>query len=513
MAKPVLVVGAGPTGMTAAIELRRAGFDVRIIDRSSHMAEHSQALAVQARTLEQFQRYGMAEEAVAQGRRVREVRFFSEGKKIVDLTLDKIDSRFPYVLFIPQTATEALLNVTMESLGAKTERNVELVSLRQGNGEVSAVLRHANGLDEEIGPRWVIGCDGAHSTVRELTGIRFEGGGVGMHFFLGDLEVEGPDAPDQELAVHARHGDGVFMARLDDRLVRLIALEHTAGDDDQRELTVEDFQRAVDHAGIRVKVSNPEWMTPFHVRDMQSKHYREGSVFLAGDASHIHSPVGGQGMNTGIQDIANLVWKLAAVERGAHDSLLDSYEEERAKVGRALLRFTERGLKLASVSNPIFEGLRDALAPLVTSLGPVQKAAAGFVSETAIDYRSSTIVHERGGDGELRGGDRLPDLDLRTVGTTLLQTWTAPRHLALVVDEAWNSVDAVRAVVPETEVVSLKQSVLDERGQRLLGKEPKVLVVRPDGYIGYRGPVRYTSFLAEYAAQDALQLHAPVTAG
>jgi hypothetical protein len=302
------------------------------------------------------------------------------------------------------------------------------------------------------------------------------------------------------------------MARLDDRLVRVIAVEHTDGADGRRDLTVEDFQRAIDHAGIRVKVGNPEWMTPFHVRDMQSKHYRAGSIFLAGDASHIHSPVGGQGMNTGIQDIANLVWKLAAVERGAHDSLLDSYEEERGKVGRALLRFTERGLKLASVSNPIFEGLRDALAPLVTSLGPVQKAAAGFVSETAIDYRGSTIVHDRGGDGELRAGDRMPDLELRMEGTTLLQKWTAPRHLAFVVDEPESAVDAVREVVPETETVSLKLSELDEKGRRLLGKEPKVLVVRPDGYIGYRGLVRYTSFLAEYAAQDALQVHAAVSA-
>ncbi len=501
----VLVVGAGPTGMTAAIELRRAGFAVRIIDKSDHMAVHSQALVVQARTLEQFQRYGIVDEAVARGRILKDAKFYSDGKLIVHFTLDQVNSRYPFALFIPQSATEALLNAKMESLGAKTERKVELARLAQTNGRVDASLRHPGGSLEEINPRWVIGCDGAHSTVRNLAAIPFEGGGVGISFFLGDLEVEGLDVPRDELSIHVRHGDVVFMGRLSDRLVRLIVALHEKQDTEQPpELALEDFQHAIDRVGVRAKVFGSEWMTPFHVRDMQAKHYRAGNVFLAGDASHIHSPVGGQGMNTGIQDAANLVWKLAAVERGAEEALLESYEEERGEVGKALLRFTERGLKMATLSNPILEGLRDALAPLVTGLPPIRKAAIGFVSETAIDYRSSSIVHEGGGDGELRAGDRLPDLALQGGPTTLLQNWTASRHLAFVLDESDTSVRAIAAILADAETISLPFSLLDETGRRMLGKEPKVLVLRPDGYVGYRGPLHNTAGLTAYATQDAL---------
>src|SRR4051812_17789922 len=176
----ILVVGAGPTGMAAAIELKRAGLDVRIIDKRDGLAEHSQALAVQARTLEQFERYGIADQAVARGRKIRGARFYSESKQIVSVTFDKLPSRYPYILFLPQSETEALLNAHMESLGVKTERRVELDSLLQYERGVNTRLRHADGRLEDLNVRWAVGGDGAHSTVREKTGARFEGAGGGL---------------------------------------------------------------------------------------------------------------------------------------------------------------------------------------------------------------------------------------------------------------------------------------------------------------------------------------------
>jgi 2-polyprenyl-6-methoxyphenol hydroxylase-like FAD-dependent oxidoreductase len=507
MADPqTLIVGAGPTGMTAAIELKRAGMDVRIIDRSDHPARFSQALVVQARTLEQFQRYGLAREAIGRGRRLSEAKFYSEGKQIVDFKLDRIESQYPYALFIPQSETEALLNRCMESLGVKTERMVELVELSQDGG-VRARLRHPDGSEEEVAPRWVIGCDGAHSKVRERAGISFEGGGVGLSFLLGDCEIEGPDVPAEELSIHVRHGDLVFMARLPERTVRLIvALHEEPGSNDNQDVGIEDLQRAVDRVGVRARIQGAKWATPFRVSDRQAKHYRAGNVFLAGDASHIHSPVGGQGMNTGIQDVANLAWKLAAVARGADDSLLNSYEEERGEVGKALLRFTERGLRLGTVSNPILERLRDTLAPIITKLPPVKQNAVGFISETAIAYRGSSIAHDYGGDGQLKAGDRLPDLPFRNPGrsSTLLEDWTAPRHRVFGFNLDKDDIEAMRKIVPKAEVVSLTTEDLRDEGGRLFGQDGKIFVLRPDGYLGFRAPMGFHVELMKYARQDAI---------
>ena len=328
-----------------------------------------------------------------------------------------------------------------------------------------------------------------------------------MSFFLGDLEVDGADAPEDQLSIHFHHGgDVVFLAPLTGKLTRVIvALHSKRGEPMQRELTLKDFQDAIDNAGVKVRVHSAEWMTPFHVHDLQARHYRIGNVFLAGDASHIHSPVGGQGMNTGIQDAANLGWKLAAVARGGDPILLDSYEEERAAVGKALLRFTERGLKLATATNPLVEAVRDDLLPVLSSLTPVQKAMMGFISETGINYRSSSVVKDFGGDGYLWAGDRMPDLGLKHGdGATLLQDWTEARHLAVMLEPTAAEVAEVEAGLPLAKVITVYIRDLFEEGLRAFGTEKKLLIVRPDGYIGFRGIVEPHTPWTEYAEQDAL---------
>ncbi len=503
----VLIVGAGPTGMTAAIECRRMGLDVRIVDRSDHMARWSQALVVQSRTLEQFQRYGIADEVVRHGRKMTGGHLWSEGKQIANIHLDKVPSCYPYALFIPQTETEALLNAHMESLGVRTERQVELVQVAQADAEVRARLRHPDGHEEEVQPGWLLGCDGSHSTVRNQLNIPFEGKAIELNFILGDLELDGPDAPGDEIEVHFHRGDLVFMGRLSDRITRMIAGSHAGIEQfEGRDLTLADFQGAVDRCGVRVNIHGSDWMTPFSVNDRQAKQYRVGRVFLAGDASHIHSPVGGQGMNTGIQDVANLVWKLAAVERGADPKFLDSYEEERGEVGRALLRFTERVLKIGTAPERWVESLRDILLPLITQLSVVRKEAAGFVSQTAIQYRKSSAVADHGGDGSLRAGDRMPDLTLGTDGKSrnLLADWIDPVHLAVLVNASEAEAGAVQSALRHVRVKTVTSRDLTQEGQHLLGSEKKLVVIRPDGYVGYRGPVDGENDLARYVRQDAL---------
>jgi 2-polyprenyl-6-methoxyphenol hydroxylase-like FAD-dependent oxidoreductase len=477
----VLIVGAGPTGMTLAVELARFGLCVRIVDKAEHMAQWSQALVLQARTLEQFQRYGIADEAVSRGRKLGKAQFWSEGRHIVSVELGPhIKSRYPYVLFLPQSETEAILNAKMESLGVKTERGVELVSLDQDADGVRYGLRRADGLEEHATAQWVVGCDGAHSAVRSLSGIRFKGESVGMSFLLGDVELQGEGVPDNSLAIHLHQGDVVFMGRLTDRLTRLIVALHrkqNTVEQQPKTITVQDLQSALNETGVKLTIKSADWMTPFRVSDRQAEHYRNKRVFLAGDASHIHSPVGGQGMNTGIQDAANLAWKLAAIEREADEHILDSYEQERSEVGRALLRRTGTGLKLATSANPLLQKVRDALAPIVVGFSAVQDAVARFISETAISYRDSPIVEDHGGDGTLRAGDRMPDLSLRS--GTLLGDWTEAGPLAVMV----NSSEDVAGV----QVMLVESSELSEEGRKLLGDEPKVIVLRPDGYVGFRG--------------------------
>ncbi len=506
----LLIVGAGPTGMTAAIEARRMGLDVRIVDRSDHMARWSQALVVQARTLEQFQRYGLAEEVVRCGRKLTGGHLWSEGKQIASVRLDKVPSRYPYALFIPQTETEAILNAHMESLGVQTERQVELVHLEQTDGAVRARLRHADGREEEVEPRWLLGCDGSHSTVRDQLGIPFEGKAIALNFILGDMVLDGPEAPGNEIEVHFHRGDLVFMGRLNDRVTRVIMGTHGMQDTFKgRELTPADFQGVADRCGVRVTIHGADWMTPFNVNDRQAKHYRVGRVFLAGDASHIHSPVGGQGMNTGIQDAANLVWKLAAVGRGADESLLDSYEEERGEVGRALLQFTERVLQVGTASERWVESLRDLLVPLITRLNVVQEKAGGFVSQTAIQYRRSSAVVDAGGNGTLRAGDRMPDLTLRNAEGErgLLADWTEPVHLLVLVNASDGEASAVRSGLFQVQVTQVSEAELSDDGRHQLGLGKKLLIVRPDGYVGYRGPVD-SEELARYARREGLQSRA-----
>jgi 2-polyprenyl-6-methoxyphenol hydroxylase-like FAD-dependent oxidoreductase len=510
----VLIAGGGPSGLTLAIELRRAGLSVRVIDKASHAALHSQALVVQARTLEQLQRYGLAERAVAEGRPLHHGKIYSEGKEIASLDLDGIPSRYPFALFLPQNKTEAILRDHLRTLGVTVEQETELVSFAE-EAELVCQLRHSDGTLETVRPRWLVGCDGAHSVVRELAGITFEGASIALNFFLGDLELEGPDNPADSIAVHLHDGNVVFLGRLTDKLTRVIVALHSEqgeGEDGvqpDRVLTIADFEGPMREAGVDVRVTGAEWMTPFHVNDRQANLYRKGSVFLAGDASHIHSPVGGQGMNTGMQDAANLAWKLAAVARGAEDRLLESYQEERAMVGEALLRFTERGLKLATSSNSFVEAVRDFMLPKLSKVTPVQEALLGFVSETAITYRDSSIVYDYGGDGTLRAGDRMPDIVVsevdqdahRAKAGTLLSDWTRASHMAVFLNATDEEASLAAAELPSVPVVALRSSDLEDDGQALLGHESKLFLLRPDGHIGFRGPVTQRDEWLLYARQ------------
>jgi 2-polyprenyl-6-methoxyphenol hydroxylase-like FAD-dependent oxidoreductase len=503
-----LIVGAGPSGLVTAIELAQRGLPFRLIDKSEQPAQWSQALVVQARSLEQFERYGIADAAVQNGVKLRRMHIFSEKRSNFVFGLDHIPSRYPFVLFLPQNQTEAMLTQHLHELGGDIERGTELVFLEDRDDGATVGLRRRDGSIEQLDARWVIGCDGAHSVVREKLKIPFIGEKLSLSFFLGDLQLEGPDVPDDELRIYLHHGDLVFIGRLSDKLHRVIVAlnERQHGDEPDEQFGVDGFQRVIDQAGARMRVVDSAWMTPFRVNDRQAERYRGRSSFLVGDAAHVHSPVGGQGMNTGMQDAANLAWKLAAVTYGAPPQLLDSYDEERSAVGRRLLRTTKTSLSAATVGNAIFEKLRDTVLSLAAHSNHLKQVLAGFISETDINYRESSIVTELEGEGQLKAGDRVPNPDVLFPSGQrgrLLDPLQSGNHLVITVepispDGLDTRLSRVSVVTASDETGTGPSFVPTKEIRELFGLN-RVAIVRPDGYLGFRGSADEWEPIEQYA--------------
>jgi 2-polyprenyl-6-methoxyphenol hydroxylase-like FAD-dependent oxidoreductase len=521
----VLVVGAGPTGLTLACQLVRFGVRFRIIDKQLDRTRESRALAVQARSLEVFQTLGLGESLAGRGRTTtRLMLHIDQGESpVIDLgNIGRDDTRFPYILFVSQANTEAVLVEYLESQGVVIERGVELDTFQAEDDGIGCVLRGSDGREDSCRVRYLAGCDGAHSTVRKGTGIPFEGGAYPQTFALGDVEVDGPMATDVIHAFGMGRGFAMFFPLGHPTTWRIMAMEANGfrkeapsrGDDDvsTHALSLAELQTMIDDPTFgSVRLRDPAWLTRFRLHHRQAARYQEGRIFLAGDAAHIHSPVGAQGMNTGIQDAWNLGWKLATVIQGrANEQLLDSYHAERWPVGRSLLRATDRlfGAFAESVSGSrVFMLLRrvmvrGVIAPAL-SRPRVRAVAFHFVSQLGIRYRTSPAVTE--GEPRLRrgpkAGDRLPDArvqrgrDARWLQQELSEpqlhlllcgavtAWDRGRLTAL--EHRFSGLLMIRHLTPEDSATEL----VDHDGEALsrLGIENNgQYLVRPDGHVAFR---------------------------
>ncbi len=419
----VLVVGAGPTGLTLASLLHSMGSTVRIIDRQLDRVRESRALAVQPRTLEVLRGLGIAQTLVERGNDASQLRIHA-GERVVSVPLFDVgleDTAYPFLLFISQAATEAILNEYLATHGVHVERGVELVGFEKGEEDVSCTLRHGDGETERLHARYLVGCDGAHSSVRHGAGIPFEGAAYPQTFVLADLEVDGDLEHDVAHAFLGAEGMLFFFPLGSPASWRMLGMrppgDATEAERERPEPSLADVQGIADaFIGGRLRLRNPVWLTYFRLHHRHAASYRSGRVFLAGDAAHVHSPAGAQGMNTGIQEAWNLGWKLALVAKGiADEALLDSYEAERRPIGRFVLCFTDRAASIATSRSSILRLLRTQIAP---RLAPVllrfsRVRACGFrtLSQLGIHYRHSPAVQE--GEPALRrgprAGDRLPD--------------------------------------------------------------------------------------------------------
>ncbi|WP_114810185.1 FAD-dependent monooxygenase [Paraburkholderia kururiensis] len=422
---PVLVVGAGPTGLAAAMSLARAHIPVRLIDRAPEPARHSRAIGIQARTLELFEQHRVVEPFLELGHRARVANLYSNGQRRARLDFDPLQTRYPYLLFLDQTVTERILATHLESFGVKVERGVELVEFSQGSAGVHATLRRADGHTETLRPSYLVAADGAHSTIRHRLGMSFMGKAFEQTFLLADVNAE-TEWPDDEFHLFAS-GEGLAgLFPLGKGWYRLIA-DHTpaampAGESEHAEVHVSTaaspaapsldecrdvVERRVHHV---VRLSELSWSSYFHINSRMVEQLRVDRVFLAGDAAHVHSPAGAQGMNTGIQEAFNVGWKIARVlAHGAPDRLLDTYHMERHPIERDVLRQTSFVTQLVGAEHGPLKLLRERVMPLLAAFGPLRDAARATVSELAIQYRRSPLTLERVLDGGPRAGERAPD--------------------------------------------------------------------------------------------------------
>ena len=390
----VLIIGAGPVGLTLAIELTRFGVPVRIVEKAAARTDKSKALVLWSRTLELLDRQEGGSAAFdAAGFKVRTVGFFSGGKRIAQASMESADSPYAYALMIPQAETERILEERLESLGVKVERQPEAVSLTLREDGADAVLRSGGGGEQKISVDWVAGCDGAHSLVRHSVGAPFAGKTMDSDWVLADVHMRGYPAPETEMTVYWHHDGAFVIFPISPGRYRLMGDMPPSGEAHPPVPSLEQIQALADRRGPQgVTVFDPVWLTGFRINGRKVSSYRWGRAFLCGDAAHVHSPAGGQGMNTGMQDGFNLAWKLALVLKGrGSESLLDSYSPERSHVGDQVLRNAERLTVIGTTRNPVVRAVRDVLGHLMLGLAPVQHGLADTMTEVSVGYPESPL--------------------------------------------------------------------------------------------------------------------------
>jgi 2-polyprenyl-6-methoxyphenol hydroxylase-like FAD-dependent oxidoreductase len=515
----VLVVGAGPVGLLLACELARRDVAVRIVDKLPSPTDKSRAIVVHPRSLEMLERVGVVEEVVSTGVRMTGAEFHLDGRTEVRIPLDTVDSPYPFSVALPQTDTERILTQRLRSLGVEVDRGVEFVGFEQNDEGVEATLRLVDGQEGNVDCAYVVGTDGSRSTVRHACGTKLEGTFKGERFLLADVEAEYDlDRSTMHSFFVPDEGPLLLFPMRGERTRVMAQLTDLASS--KSEPTLSETQDIADRRARGIRLLRALWLTVFEIHHAQVPSYRYGRVFLAGDAAHVHSPAGAQGMNTGMQDAFNLGWKLAIAARGeAAPGLLDSYHLERYPVAARVIRQTTRLTEMATLSRPYERAIRDHLLHLASGHAPVRREMAKQTEETDIGYRGSPIVeagHNRGGP---RPGDAAPDVPGLSAGGsfhrllsegmehTLLYIARTPRDLDGDRFAGFASPQAAsaRRVVVATEEVDeswVDSSIVDPEGlvahRYSVGKHGEIFAIRPDGYIGMRARIDDHDRLLDY---------------
>ena len=452
----VLVVGAGPTGLTAAGDLARSGRSVVVLERWPAINPSSRAFATMARTLEVFDARGIADELLAHAHKASGVTIFGGAR--IDLT--HLDSPYQFAMITPQTNIDRALGAYAAAQGAEIRRGVEVVALDQDPEGMTVTAR--GDAEQRWRAKYLIGADGAHSTVRTLLGVDFPGKTILSSIVLADVKLaQGPTGGG--LTLGSTRNEFAFLAPYDRDWYRTMVWDRNNQVPDRQSLDREEIVDVLARAmGADLGVLEVGWKSRFHCDERQVAQYRHGRVFLAGDAAHVHSPMGGQGMNTGIQDAANLAWKIDAVLAGADDTVLDSYHNERYPIGKRVLLQSGMMARGVTLHPRVSRRFRNLLAPKLLRVPRIRDEVAGSFAGTTLRYR------RRAGESALVG-TRATQIPLTGRPQERLTELQRAPGFVLIRESGRSALD----------VIDLHQAERSDSG-------PAVLV-RPDGYVAWAG--------------------------
>jgi 2-polyprenyl-6-methoxyphenol hydroxylase-like FAD-dependent oxidoreductase len=513
-----LVVGAGPTGLMLANQLGRRGVRTLVIDRHSGPAQQTRAMGVQARTLEIYAQLGIAQRALQLGMRAQGANIWAQGQRRARVPIGDIGktlSPFPFLLMLGQDDNERIMGEKLRDWGMTVFWNTELLGLEQHGDHVAATIKEPDGTLRNVTAEWVAGCDGAHSIVRDFCHINFAGAPYEHVFFVADTVATGDMVPDELNVYLWKHGfDLFFPMRGRDRwrVIGILPAQLRGRLDVSFNDVVPQMRAAV---GGGLSCSECLWFSTYRIQHRSAVHFRDGRCFLLGDAAHVHSPVGAQGMNTGLQDAYNLAWKLALVANGeADEALLDSYEAERRPVAERLLRTTDRAFMLIVADTPLAAFFRSQLMARMAAVAmrhePIRRLLFRTISQIGIRYRGSPLSRTLAGlpQEAPQAGDRFPWLQLK-----LREDGPVEDLFAALDDLRFN---LLLIGQPDDEVVVRELGNL-ARIQRIpasgnaselaRGHIPmqSFYLLRPDGHVGLAGTRLELAAVARYLAENHIR--------